>query len=80
MRATRKAYLKQDQSAPEQMCELKITLDTGSRFNILDEAEALSRGWKIDKLTEWQEPCLRYADGRKTVSYTHLTLPTIYSV
>merc|ERR1712055_789871 len=65
MRATRKAYLKQDQSAPEQMCELKITLDTGSRFNILDEEEALSRGWKVDKLTDWQEPCLRYADGRK---------------
>merc|ERR1712052_33246 len=65
MKATRKAYLKQDQSAPEQMCELKITLDTGSRFNILDEEEALSRGWKVDKLTDWQEPCLRYADGRK---------------
>merc|ERR1711994_896651 len=65
MKATRKAYLKQDQSAPEQMCELKITLDTGSRFNILDEEEALNRGWKIDKLTDWQEPCLRYADGRK---------------
>merc|ERR1712004_385525 len=51
--------------APEEMCELKITLDTGSRFNILDEEEALSRGWKIDKLTDWQAPYLRYADGRQ---------------
>ena len=62
MRATRMAHLNQGQSASSQ---LKITLDTGSRYNILDEAEALSRGWKVDKLTEWQEPCLRYADGRK---------------
>merc|ERR1712055_482808 len=65
MKATRKAYLNQDQSAPEEMCELKITLDTGSRFNILDEEEAISRGWKVDKLTDWQAPYLRYADGRQ---------------
>ena len=62
MRATRMAHLSQGQSPSSQ---LKITLDTGSRYNILDEAEALSRGWKVDKLTEWEEPSLRYADGRK---------------
>merc|ERR1712004_651336 len=62
MKATRMAHLQQGQSPSSQ---LKVTLDTGSRFNIMDEGEALSRGWKVDKLTEWQEPCLRYADGRK---------------
>merc|ERR1712020_242685 len=62
MKATRMAHLKQAQSPSSQ---LKVTLDTGSRYNILDESEALSRGWKVDKLSEWQEPCLKYADGRK---------------
>ena len=62
MKATRMAHLKQGQSPSSQ---LKVTLDTGSRYNILDESEALSRGWKVDKLSEWQEPCLKYADGRK---------------
>ena len=62
MRATRMAHLSQGQSPSSQ---LKITLDTGSRYNILDEGEALSRGWKVNKLTEWEEPSLRYADGRK---------------
>ena len=62
MKATRMAHLKQGQSPSSQ---LKVTLDTGSRYNILDESEALSRGWKMDKLSEWQEPCLKYADGRK---------------
>merc|ERR1712016_575369 len=62
MRATRMAHLSQGQSPSSQ---LKITLDTGSRYNILDEQEALNRGWKVNKLTEWEEPSLRYADGRK---------------
>merc|ERR1719210_844783 len=62
MKATRMAHLKQGQSPSSQ---LKVTLDTGSRYNILDESEALSRGWKVDKLSEWQEPCLKYADGRR---------------
>ena len=62
MRATRMAHLSQGQSASSQ---LKITLDTGSKYNILDEAEAVSRGWKVDKLTEWEEPSLRYDEGRK---------------
>ena len=62
MRATRMAELSQGQNTSSQ---LKITLDTGSKYNILDEAEAATRGWKVDKLTEWEEPSLRYADGRK---------------
>merc|ERR1711867_363251 len=62
MKATRMAHLKQGQSPSSQ---LKVTLDTGSRYNILDESEAHSRGWKVDKLSEWQEPCLKYADGRR---------------
>merc|ERR1712155_417396 len=62
MRATRMAELSQGQNTSSQ---LKITVDTGSKYNILDEAEAATRGWKVDKLTEWEEPSLRYADGRK---------------
>merc|ERR1712115_586062 len=62
MKATRMVHLQQGQSPSSQM---KVTLDTGSRFNIMEESEALSRGWKVDKLSEWQEPCLKYADGRK---------------
>merc|ERR1711873_76306 len=49
----------------ESQSSMKATIDTGSRYNILDESEALSRGWKVDKLSDWQEPCLKYADGRK---------------
>ena len=56
------AHLQQGQSPSSQ---LKVTLDTGSRFNIMEESEALSRGWKVDKLSEWQEPCLKYPDGRR---------------
>ena len=61
MRATRMAELTQG----EKTSSLKITVDTGSKYNIIDEAETSARGWKVEKLTEWEEPTLRYADGRK---------------
>ena len=52
-------------SQGEKTSSLKITVDTGSKYNIIDEAETAARGWKAEKLTEWEEPTLRYADGRK---------------
>ena len=61
MRATRMAELSQG----EKTSSLKITVDTGSKYNIIDEAQTSARGWKVEKLTEWEEPSLRYADGRK---------------
>ena len=61
MRATRVAELSQG----EHVSSLKITVDTGSKYNIIDEAQTSARGWKVEKLTEWEEPSLRYADGRK---------------
>ena len=61
MRATRMAELSQG----EKTSSLKITVDTGSKYNIIDEAETSARGWKVEKLTKWEEPSLRYADGRK---------------
>ena len=62
MRATRMAELSQGQNTSSQ---LKITLDTGSKYNILDEAEAATRGWKVDKLTEWEEPSRRPKDAHR---------------
>ena len=50
-------------SQGEKTSSLKITVDTGSKYNIIDEAETSARGWKVEKLTEWEEPTLRYADG-----------------
>ena len=44
---------------------LKITVETGSKYNIVDQTEAAGRGWKVEKLTQWEQPSLRYADGRK---------------
>ena len=61
MRATRMAEVSQGEKADT----LKITVDTGSKYNIVDQAEAATRGWKVEKLTEWEQPSLRFADGRK---------------
>ena len=61
MRATRMAEISQG----EKTSSLKITVDTGSKYNIIDEAETTARGWKVEKLTQWEEPSLRCADGRK---------------
>ena len=61
MRATRMAQLSQG----EHVSSIKITMDTGSKYNIIDEDQASAKGWKVEKLTEWEEPSLRYADGRK---------------
>ena len=61
MRATRMAEVSQG----EKEDTLKITMDTGSKYNIVDQAEAATRGWKVEKLTEWEQPSLRFADGRK---------------
>ena len=44
---------------------LAITVDTGSKYNIVDQAEADPRGWKVEKITQWEKPSLRCADGRK---------------
>ena len=52
-------------SQGEHVSSIKITMDTGSKYNIIDEAQASAKGWKVEKLTEWEEPSLRYADGRK---------------
>ena len=52
-------------SQGEKADTLKITVDTGSKYNIVDQAEAATRGWKVEKLTEWEQPSLRFADGRK---------------
>ena len=61
MRATRMAEVSQGQKTDN----LKITVDTGSKYNIVDQTEAADRGWKVEKLTQWEQPSLRYADGRK---------------
>ena len=53
---------------------LKITVDTGSKYNIVDQTEAADRGWKVEKLTEWEQPSLRYADGRKMPIYGRTSL------
>ena len=52
-------------SQGEHVSSIKITMDTGSKYNIIDEDQASAKGWKVEKLTEWEEPSLRYADGRK---------------
>ena len=45
MRATRMAEVSQGEKADI----LKITVDTGSKYNIVDQAEATDRGWKVLK-------------------------------
>ena len=42
-----------------------MTLDTGSRFSIVDENEAKQRNFKIEKLTKYEKPNLRNPDGSK---------------
>ena len=39
--------------------EALMTLDTGSRFSIVDENEAKRRNFKIEKLTKYEKPNLR---------------------
>ena len=45
--------------------DLLTTLDTGSKYNIVDEGEANTRSWHISKITEWEKPSLKCPDGRK---------------
>ena len=45
--------------------EALMTLDTGSRFSIVDENEAKRRNFKIEKLTKYEKPNLRNPDGSK---------------
>ena len=47
MRATRMAEVSQGQKADN----LTITVDTGSKYNLVDQTEADRRGWKVEKLT-----------------------------
>ena len=70
MRATRMAEVSQGEKADT----LKITVDTGSKYNIVDQAEAAAKGWKVEKLTKWEQPSLRYADGRKMPIYGRTSL------
>ena len=48
MRATRMAEVSQGQKADN----LTITVDTGSKYNLVDQTEADRRGWKVEKLTQ----------------------------
>ena len=61
-------------SQGEKADTLKITVDTGSKYNIVDQAEAAAKGWKVEKLTEWEQPSLRFADGRKMPIFGRTTL------
>ena len=70
MRATRMAEVSQGEKADN----LRITVDTGSKYNIVDQTEAADRGWKVEKLTESEQPSLRYADGRKMPIYGRTSL------
>merc|ERR1711936_708945 len=45
--------------------EALMTLDTGSRFSIVDEHEAKRRNFKIEKLTKYEKPNLRNPDGSR---------------
>ena len=47
MRATRMAEVSQGQRTDN----LAITVDTGSKYKIVDQAEADRRGWKVEKIT-----------------------------
>ena len=49
----------------EKTSSLKITVDTGSKYNIIDEAETSARGWKVEKLTKWEEPSLTTTPERR---------------
>ena len=48
MRGTRMAEVSQGQKADN----LTITVDTGSKYNLVDQTEADRRGWKVEKLTQ----------------------------
>ena len=59
MRASRMAEVSQGKRKDN----LTITIDTGSRYNIVDQEEADLRGWKVEKITEWENPSLKCPDG-----------------
>ena len=52
-------------SQQKRMDNMLITIDTGSRYNIVDQEEANLRGWKVDKITDCEKPSLKCPDERK---------------
>ena len=54
--------------------DIYTTLDTGSKYNIVDESEANFRSWHTSKITEWEMPSLKGPDGNKLVITGKATL------
>ena len=42
-----------------------VTLDTGSKYNLLDQEEVTTNGWKLEPISEWETPNLANPDGRE---------------
>ena len=72
MRATR--MVEATQKGQPDISEIAATLDTGSKYSIIDEEEVKKRVWKIEKITEWEMPSLKNPDGRKLEIIGKITL------
>ena len=38
-------------------------LDTGSKYNLLDQEEVITNGWKLEPISDWETPSLANPDG-----------------